>query len=214
MAYPWDMSDIGLEPGGWVEYYIEAFDNDNISGPKRGVSQTLTARLPSLEEQFAYLDAESDSQITDLEKLKTAQEELQQKTEKLQEELMNNKELNWEKKQEIQKSVQSQQNILDAMKKVGERLQEMQDKMEKNDMTSLEILQKLQEIRKLFDQVATPEMKEAMRKLQEQMDKMTPEEMQKGGRRDEAFAGGVEGASRSHDRASEDCCNCSRRWKT
>jgi hypothetical protein len=179
MAYPWDMSDIGLEPGGWVEYYIEAFDNDNISGPKRGVSQTLTARLPSLEEQFAYLDAESDSQITDLEKLKTAQEELQEKTEKLQEELMNNKELTWEKKQEIQKSVQSQQNVLDAMKKVGEKLQEMQDKMEKNDMTSLEILQKLQEIRKLFDQVATPEMKEAMRKLQEQMDKMTPEEMQK-----------------------------------
>ena len=179
LAYPWDMSDIGLEPGGWVEYYIEAFDNDNISGPKRGVSQKLTARLPSLEEQFAYLDAESDSQITDLEKLKTAQEELQQKTEKLQEELMNNKELNWEKQQEIQKSVQSQQNILDAMKKVGERLQELQDKMEKNDMTSLEILQKLQEIRKLFDQVATPEMKEAMRKLQEQMDKMTPEEIQK-----------------------------------
>jgi hypothetical protein len=179
MAYPWDMSDIGLEPGGWVEYYIEAFDNDNISGPKRGVSQTLTARLPSLEEQFAYLDAESDSQITDLEKLKTAQEELQERTEKLQEELMNNKELNWEKKQEIQKSVQSQQNILDAMKKVGERLQDMQDKMEKNDMTSLEVLQKLQEIRKLFDQVATPEMKESMRKLQEQMDKMTPEEMQK-----------------------------------
>jgi hypothetical protein len=173
------MSDIGLEPGGWVEYYIEAFDNDNISGPKRGVSQTLTARLPSLEEQFAYLDAESDSQITDLEKLKTAQEELQERTEKLQEELMNNKELNWEKKQEIQKSVQSQQNILDAMKKVGERLQDMQDKMEKNDMTSLEVLQKLQEIRKLFDQVATPEMKESMRKLQEQMDKMTPEEMQK-----------------------------------
>jgi hypothetical protein len=179
MAYPWDMGDIGLEPGGWVEYYIEAFDNDNISGPKRGVSQTLTARLPSLQEQFAYLDAESDSQITDLEKLKTAQEELQQKTEKLQEELMSNKELNWEKKQEIQKSVQSQQNVLDAMKKVGERLQDMQDKMEKNDMTSLEVLQKLQEIRKLFDQVATPEMKEAMRKLQEQMDKMTPEEMQK-----------------------------------
>jgi hypothetical protein len=179
MAYPWDMSDIGLEPGGWVEYYIEAFDNDRISGPKRGVSQTLTARLPSLDEQFAYLDAESDSQITDLEKLKTAQEELQDKTEKLQEELMSNKELTWEKKQEIQKSIQSQQDILDAMKKVGERLQEMQDKMEKDDMTSLEILQKLEEIRKLFDQVATPEMKEAMRKLQEQMDKMTPEEMQK-----------------------------------
>ncbi len=179
MSYPWDMSNIGLEPGGWVEYNVEAFDNDNISGPKRGVSQTLSARLPSLDEQFAYLDAESDSQITELERLKTAQEELQQKTEKLQEELLNNKELNWEKQQEIQKAIQSQQDVLDAMKKVGERLQEMQSRMEKNDITSLEILQKLQEIRKLFDQVATPEMKEAMRKLQEQLDKMTPEELQK-----------------------------------
>ncbi len=179
MAYPWDMSNIGLEPGGWVEYYIEAFDNDAISGPKRGVSQTLTARLPSLNEQLSFLDAESDSQITDLEKLKTAQEELQQKTEKLQEELQSNKDLTWEKKQDIQKSIQAQQNILDAMKQTGDRLQQMQDKMEKNDMTSLEILQKLEEIRKLFDQVATPEMKDAMKKLQEQMDKMSPEELQK-----------------------------------
>jgi hypothetical protein len=179
IAYPWDLSDIGLEPGGYVEYFIEAFDNDNISGPKRGVSQILTARLPSLDEQFAYLEEEGEAQISDLEQLKKEQEELLQKTEELKQEMLTNKEMDWEKKQEVQKALQSQQDILDAMQKVGEKMQQMEDQMKKNDMTSLEILQKLQEIQKLYEKVATPEMKEAMRKMQEALNKMTPEEMKK-----------------------------------
>ena len=33
LTYPWDLSDVGLEPGGYVEYFVEAFDNDDILGP-------------------------------------------------------------------------------------------------------------------------------------------------------------------------------------
>lgn len=177
--YPWSLGDIGLEPGGWVEYQFEVFDNDNITGPKSALSQLLVARLPSLDEQFAYLEEEGESQISDLEKLRETQEQLLENTEKLQEELLSNKEMDWEKKQELQKAMTQQQNLMDAMEKIGDRMEEMKDQMQKNDLTSLEIMQKLQELQKLFEQVATPEMKESMRKMQEAMEKMSPEEMQK-----------------------------------
>lgn len=179
VRYPWSLADIGLEPGGWVEYQFEVFDNDNITGPKRAVSQLLVARLPSLDEQFANLEEEGESQVNDLEELRKAQEELIESNEKLQEELLSNKEMDWEKKQELQKSLEQQQNLVEAMEKVGERMKQMEEQMRKNDMTSLEILQKMQELQKLFEQVATPEMKEAMRKMQEALEKMSPEELQK-----------------------------------
>ncbi len=179
VRYPWDLSDIGLEPGGFVEYYFEVYDNDAVTGPKKAMSQLLVARLPSIDEQFAYLEDEGESQIADLEKLRETQEELLENTQKLQEELLSNQQMDWEKKQQIQKSIQSQQQMFDQMEQIKNRLEQMEEQMRKNDMTSLEILQKLQELKKLFDEVATPEMKEAMRKMQEALEKMSPEEMQK-----------------------------------
>ncbi len=179
VRYPWDLSDIGLEPGGFVEYQFEVFDNDAVTGPKRATSQLLVARLPSLDEQFAYLEEESEDQITDLEEVRRAQEELLENTQKLQEELLSNQEMDWEKKQEVQKALSNQQELFDQMEKIADRLEQMEEQMRKNDLTSLEILQKLQELKKLFEEVATPEMREAMKKMQEALERMSPEEMQK-----------------------------------
>lgn len=179
VRYPWDLSDIGLEPGGWVEYQFEVADNDAVTGPKRAQSQVLVARLPSLQEQFSYLEEESESQINELEEVRKAQDELLENTQKLQEQLLSNQEMDWEKKQEIQKALQNQQNLFDQMEQIADRMEQMEEQMRKNDLTSLEIMQKLQELKKLFDEVATPEMKEAMKKMQEALDKMSPEELQK-----------------------------------
>lgn len=179
VRYPWSLGDIGLEPGGWVEYQFEVFDNDNITGPKSAKSPLLVARLPSLDEQFAYLEQEGEEQIGELEKLRETQQQLLESTEKLKEELLSNKVMDWEKKQELQKAIEKQQELMESMEKVGERMEQMKEEMRKNNMTSLEIMQKLQELQKLFQEVATPEMKEAMRKMQEAMEKMSPEEMRK-----------------------------------
>lgn len=179
VRYVWDVSNIGLEPGGMIEYFFEVYDNDNISGPKKGLSQILTARFPSLDEQFAYLEEEGESQISELEQLRRTQEELLEKTQKLQEQMLTSSEMDWEKTQEMEKAMQTQQELFEQLDDVSQRLEKMQDQMRKNDLTNLEILQKLEEIRKLFEEVATDEMKEAMRKLAEAMKNMSPEELQK-----------------------------------
>lgn len=179
LDYHWDMNDIGLEPGGYVEYLVEAYDNDDVSGPKRGLSQTLTARLPSLDEMFSYLEDQGNEQISTLEKLQQQQQKLSDQMQQLQDQLLTNQNLDWETRKDIENSLQSQQELMKAMDNVQKNMQQMQDKMQKNDLTSLEIMQKLDEIKKLFDQVATPEMKEAMRKLQEALQQMDPEELRK-----------------------------------
>ena len=48
----------------------------------------------------------------------------------------------------------------------------MIDKMQENSVSSREILEKLSEIKKLFEKVATPEMKEARLKLMEALKQM------------------------------------------
>jgi hypothetical protein len=51
----WDLRALDLAPGAVVTYWIEALDNDAVSGPKRGSSSTLQAKIYSAEEKHAEI---------------------------------------------------------------------------------------------------------------------------------------------------------------
>lgn len=52
----WDVSDLFSEAGERVTYHLEVWDNDTVSGPKRGVSATHVLRIKSREEEHRRLD--------------------------------------------------------------------------------------------------------------------------------------------------------------
>jgi hypothetical protein len=54
--YFWDGTDLFGAAGEAVTYYIEVWDNDTVSGPKRGISATHVLRLKSREEEHRQLD--------------------------------------------------------------------------------------------------------------------------------------------------------------
>ncbi len=54
--YYWDISDLLSEAGERITYYVEVWDNDTVSGPKRGISATHALRIKSREEEHRHLD--------------------------------------------------------------------------------------------------------------------------------------------------------------
>ena len=54
--YFWDVTDLFGAAGESVTYYVEAWDNDTVSGPKRGVSATHVLRIKGREEEHHHLD--------------------------------------------------------------------------------------------------------------------------------------------------------------
>jgi hypothetical protein len=54
--YFWDVTDLFGAAEESVTYYVEVWDNDTVSGPKRGVSATHVLRLKSREEEHHRLD--------------------------------------------------------------------------------------------------------------------------------------------------------------
>ncbi len=54
--YFWDVTDLFGASGESVTYYVEAWDNDTVSGPKRGVSATHVLRIKGREEEHRQLD--------------------------------------------------------------------------------------------------------------------------------------------------------------
>jgi hypothetical protein len=54
--YFWDVTDLFGAADESVTYYVEVWDNDTVSGPKRGVSATHVLRIKSREEEHRRLD--------------------------------------------------------------------------------------------------------------------------------------------------------------
>ena len=54
--YFWDVTDLLSASGEAVTYYVEVWDNDTVSGPKRGVSATHVLHIQGREEEHRRLD--------------------------------------------------------------------------------------------------------------------------------------------------------------
>ena len=53
--YIWDLAQVALEPGARVAYYFEVTDNDTVSGPNKGQSNTFFLRVFSPRERHEAL---------------------------------------------------------------------------------------------------------------------------------------------------------------
>ena len=55
-TFTWHVRDWVLPDGDTLQFYVEVYDNDTISGPKRGVSETVTLRMRNREQEHDELE--------------------------------------------------------------------------------------------------------------------------------------------------------------
>lgn len=178
MPYEWVLARLNLVPEDVVSYYIEVFDNDNISGPKSGKSEVYTLRLPSMDEVFADLDKAHEVSLEGMKEAMQLAEEARRELEELQQELRKNQQkMTWQeqkKAEELSKTYEQMQKKLDN---VQQTVDQMLSEMQKNELVSQETLEKYQELQRLMEEMNTPEIQEMMKKLQQAMQQMSPEAM-------------------------------------
>ncbi|UCE67458.1 MAG: hypothetical protein JSU85_05435 [Candidatus Zixiibacteriota bacterium] len=179
VRYPWNTQDISPMPGDLIYYYCEVSDNDVISGPKWSKSKTFIARLPSLDEILAEVQGSQEQQIEDIEEVMRDQRELQEKLNEIAREMLKATEIKWEAQQEAKGALEKQRDIAESLEKLADEMQKNLDRLEENRLIGEEIAEKLNELNRLMEEIATPELKEAMKKLEEALKNMDPEEMKK-----------------------------------
>ncbi|MBN2104373.1 hypothetical protein JW835_10075 [bacterium] len=172
LNYEWDLDPLGLLPRDRVVYFFEVWDNDQISGPKRGRSDTYTARFPSIQEIFKDVTRMQNDQIESLESIADEGQFLDEKLQELSEDIKANREIPWEEKREIKEAVERQSQIEQQVNALENEVNKMIEKLENNDLVSMETLEKYQELQNLFQEIATPELQEAMKQLQESLEKI------------------------------------------
>lgn len=175
--YVFDLSPLGLLPEDQVLIFVEVWDNDRISNPKRAKSETRTLRYPSMAEIFEQEEQQSDQQQMTLGDLLKESADLREKVEEAVEEFKSNPDMNWERKKEIEQLMEKQQQMNQVLEKVADAIERAQLQNEIRSMFSPEITDKMRQIQELVQDVITPEMRKALEKMAEALQQPTEEEM-------------------------------------
>lgn len=175
--FDWDLAPVNLFAGDIVRYFVEVFDNDKISGPKRAKSAVYSARFPTLEEIFSEVNSEQAETYESFEGLYEKSKDLKDNIDKLVEEVKQNPELKWEEKKNVEDIVQKQKQMAESLEEVQEKLDQMIERMERNDLLGVETLEKYHELQELMNDLFSEELKEAIKKLQDAAKNVNPEEL-------------------------------------
>ena len=179
LDYTWDLEPLKLFPEDVVSYYVDAYDADNVSGPNVGRSATFTLRFPSLQEMYERIEDDQTAQRDEMQDVRSKQEDVKDMVDKLISDLKKEKELDWEKRKELEQATQLQEQINEQMQNLAQEINETVEKMKENPLIGPEAMEKIQELKNLFNELATDEMKQIMQKLNEALNNMNPQQQQR-----------------------------------
>ncbi|MFI5145160.1 MAG: DUF4175 family protein [Ignavibacteria bacterium] len=177
VPYAWNLRPLNLGTSDEVEYFVEVFDNDGISGPKSSKSEIRKLVMPSLESLLKTekngeeLENALKSAFEQAMDLKENIDELKEKVEKNPEELGLN---DPQKRQELQNKIDNIQNQFNSTQ---QKMNELMNDVQNNSQISKETLEKYMELQKMFQQIDSKELREMLKKLQDAMKNMSPEQM-------------------------------------
>ncbi len=177
--YNWNLLQLYLAVDDQISYYFELFDNDNVSGPKSVKSAMMKLRVPSMDETFKDVDKTQNQAGKDLKSTLEETKKLNREINKLNNSLKRDeKKISWEEKKKIENTTKKFNELEKKVEKIKEQINEAKKKLDKNNLLSKETLQKYNELQKLMEELSSPEMKAALKKLQQMMQQMNRDKVQ------------------------------------
>lgn len=169
-------SEFQLKPGEQISYYFEAFDNDAPNGFKSSKSQVFNLRKLSEEEIAAKADANTEDIKKNLEASLKETKKLQEELEKLRNKLLQEKELNWQNKKEVEKLMERYKNLQELIEEAKKKFEENAENQQElnNNPEHQEDVEKLKE---LFEDLEKDETKEMMKQIEDLLNQLNKEDL-------------------------------------
>ena len=174
----WNLSDLMLMPEDEVHYHFELDDNDEISGPKKTVSGTFIARLPSLSDLYQALENQEQSvdeefltSMKDIKSLKNRIEDMELNVLKIDE-------LEWEDQQEIKEIIDQAKEELQTLEKLTEAMESITQQGEKHELFQPELMKKFKELSELIQELIPRELLKNINDIQEALKSMDMKSLQ------------------------------------
>jgi len=178
-AFNWELSKSNMLPNDLLVYFVEAYDNDTVSGPKKARSKIYRARFPSIYELYQEVVENQADATEQLENVYEKSQQLKKEIEDLSLEMKRSTDFDWQKQQQVEAALKQHREMQEQLEQLSDKMEQMIESMEKNNLVSAETMKKYQELQQLFKEIMTPELKKAMEKVAEAMQNLDQQLIQK-----------------------------------
>ena len=175
--YLWNLSSLSLAPDDVAAYYVEIYDNDNVSGPKLSKSNEYFVRFPSLDEILRKSEETQKMAFQDMQKINEEAKDLKKTLDDINQDLKKNKDIDWQQQKKMEDLAKKYDELQKKVEEVSKNMEEASMAMAENKIISPETMDKYMELQKLMSEINSPEFSQAMKKLQDAMQSMRPEDM-------------------------------------
>jgi hypothetical protein len=180
VAIRWRVSEGPLDPvpGDVIEYYLEVWDNDAISGAKAGRSAVHRVRVPSLTERYRDTDAQQRDIQDEMQRLMDDAQDFRQQFDRLQDDLRGRREADWQDRRQVETLQQRQEQMQDRADELSRKMESLTREMEENNLLTPETLETYKELQRVIEEINSPELMEALQQLQEALEELDLGKMQ------------------------------------
>ena len=165
--------DVELSPGDELSYYFEVSDNDGVNGSKSSRTGVMAYQMPTEEEMEARADANDEKVKDQLQKALDDTRKLKEETKELREKLLQEKELDWKAKKELEKLAEKQQQV---QQQIQDAQQAFEENLEQQSEQDENIQEKQERLQEMFEKSLDQEMQELMQQIQELMEELQKDE--------------------------------------
>ncbi len=177
IATYWDLSELDLFPEDEVQFHFELYDNDIVSGPKKAVSATYLARLPSLADLFESMEAGENELQEDLALDQDELRRISRQLEQAELELLKSEDIDWEQQQAMKKTVEAVRREVERLEQFAEAMEKLKDDAEKHGLFSEDMLDKFGELQELVSELISPELMADLERVNQALEKLDNEEL-------------------------------------
>lgn len=179
LDFVWGLDTLPLLPEDVVEYRFEVCDNDFVSGPKIGRSKILSIHFPSMWEIFQKVNSEQTDQIETVSAILERAKRIKKKLRGLVERVRGEDRLRWERKQDLESVIKQEKMVFSGVDSLQRRLERMIERLEREDLAAAETIEKYRELRELLSRISSPELKNAMERLQNAIENLDKDLVEK-----------------------------------
>lgn len=174
--HTFDLRELGLSPGDNVAYYFEVFDNDGVNGAKSSRTTLMAFAMPTKDELEDKIEKNEEKIKDDLEKALEESRDIQDDMKELREQLLQEKELDWQKRKELERLLERQKELQEQIQEAQQAFEENQQNQEELSPQQERIQEKQQRLQEMFQESLSEEMQELMREIEELLQELDKEE--------------------------------------
>lgn len=172
-----NVKELNLRPGDKLSYYFQVFDNDGVKGSKSVKTPVMYYEMPTVEELKENESTNNTEIKNELEDAIKKMKKLGDNVKKVQNRILQKKDMNWQDRRELEKLIKEREEIAEEIKDAKENFDENIEKQEEYQKVSKEIAEKQEMLQKLFDEIMNDEMKDLFQEMEEMLNEMDQEKL-------------------------------------